>query len=241
MIELERLKVSLTKNGYFKVAELLKAHSRRDVLDHAEGEHAGINIKRSQIANMLDVNTVTDDVPEYWDEVRDHGWHAIDALTVVAMLVSHHRFIRLMIEASKGRPEFEGYFLRTDLKQKEFTNLAYALACFGNSVYRPGASAVEYSLAPVIYHLRDAGQLVRDLLRVKMLRAGWRDPDTHGIAPDRDLMTELRAHNIHRVFSMEWPRFSAWLEGRLRIAAPPTRFGIRDVRLFTPIALPEGN
>jgi len=240
MIDLSQLRVSLTKNGYFKVAELLKAYSRRDVLDHAEGDHAGINIKRSQIANMLDANTVTNDVPEFWDEIRDHGWHAIDAFTVVAMLFSHHRFIRLMQSASEGQPEFTGYFLRTDLKLKEFTNLAYALGCFGLSDYRRGASAVEYTLAPAVYHLLGAGNLVRELLKVKLLRAGWRDPAHYTIAPDRDLMTELEAHKIHRVFSMEWPRFADWLNGRLAMAATPGRFGLRDVKLFsTPIALPD--
>lgn len=241
MIDLELLRVSLTKNGYFKVAELLKAHSRRDVLDNAFGVHEGINIIASQIGNMLDANAITNDVPEYWDEIRDHGWEGIDALTVVAMLMAHHRIIRIMQSASQGRPEFNGYFLRDDFPQnKEYTNFAYALACFGLSVYRPGAGAVEYSLAPVVYHLRDAGKLVRDLLAVKMLRAGWRDPASYKIAPDRDLMTELQAHNIHRVFSMEWPRFSSWLNNRLRMAAPAQRFGIREVRLFKPIELPKG-
>src|SRR5437870_3126207 len=129
MIDLQSLRVSLTKNGYFKVAELLKAHTRRDVLENAFGVHQGINIIASQIGNMLDVNTITNDVPEYWDEIRDHGWEGIDALTVVAMLMSHHRIIGIMKAASAGRPEFQGYFLRDDFPQKkEYTNFAYALA-----------------------------------------------------------------------------------------------------------------
>jgi hypothetical protein len=239
MIDLELLRVSLTKNGCFKVAELMKAHSRGDVLNHVEGDHSGINIKRSQIANMLDMNPTTGEIPEYWDSIRDHGHYAIDAFTVVAMLFSHYRFIRLMQAASQDRPEFTGYFLRDDLTTKEFTNLAFALGCFGLSEYERGAGAVEYNLKPVAYHLQTVGGLVRDLLTVKLRRAGWRDPVQHRIAPDRDLMTEMQTHQFHRVLSMDWPNFSAWMNGRLRLTASAGAFGLHDVGLFTtPIALP---
>ena len=63
MVDFESLKVSLTKNGYFKVAELLKVHSRSEVLDNLVGTHPRINIVRSQIANMLDCNSATNEVP----------------------------------------------------------------------------------------------------------------------------------------------------------------------------------
>jgi hypothetical protein len=239
MVNFDLLRVSLTKNGYFKVAELLKGHPRSEVLDYAEGHYKGINVKRSQLANMLDGNPTTGHIPEYWDSIRVHGHQAIDAFTVVAMLFSHHRFIRLLQTASEGRPEFAGYFLRTDLTTKEFTNLAYALGCFGLWRYRRAAGAVEYTLAPVVYRLRSVGSLVRDLLEHKLKRAGWRDPRYYRTSPDREFMVEAQSHQLHRVFSMTWPLFSDWMEGRLRIKAPEGPFGIREVGLFdSPIQSP---
>ncbi len=233
MVDFETLKVSLTKNGYFKVAELLKVHSRSEVLDNLVGVHPGINIVRSQIANIIDCNPATNDVPEFWDSIREHGNHAIDAFTVVAMLFSHHRIIEVMQAASIGRDEFKGYFLRTDFpREKEFTNWAYTLACFGLSHYKRGAGAVEFDLSPVVYHLRSAGELVRDLIKQKFLRAGWRDPSRYAIKPDRELVEEMRVQKVNCVLSMEWPRFTRWLRNELTIRAPASPFGLHDVGLF---------
>lgn len=159
MIDLATLRVSLTKNGFFKVAELVKMYAGAEVLDHVRGDHVGINIARSQIANMMDADIRTGLAPAYWDDIRDQGEHAIDAFTVVVMLFSHGAIIDLMQRASEGRAEYTGYFLRGDLKadkagkgsEKAHTNFAYALACFGLSRYRRGAHAVEYNLQPVVY------------------------------------------------------------------------------------------
>lgn len=233
MVDLTTLRVSLTKNGAFKIAELVKMYPGSEVLDHVSGEHAGINVVRSQIANMMDADIRTGLAPAYWDDIREHGHHAIDALTVVAMLFSHGAIIDLMQRASANRPEYTGYFLRGDLHAgkgsgKAYTNLAYALACFGLSPYRPGVGAVEYNLQPVVYHLLGAGEIVHDLLRQKFLRSGWREQ------LDGNLFNALEANGANRVMSMEWDHFDGWLKGRLRMRqAPITSFGLSDVGMFT--------
>lgn len=232
MIDLNQLKVSLTKNGCFKVAEVLKAYSRWEVLDHVEGRHEGIDVKRSQIANMLDMNPATDEIPAFWDDIRHHGNQSIDAFTLVAMLFSHEKVIRLMVEASRNQPEYTGYFLRKDLSNKEYTNLAYAFGCFGISDYRPGQSTVEYDLVPAIYHLREHGKLVQELLTSKLKRAGWKDPRGNRLSTDGSLFEELQKHRFHRVLSMEWERFEQWLNGHLDMEPVLTRFGLREVGLF---------
>src|SRR5260370_4906142 len=106
MIDLDSLRVSLTKNGFFKVAELLRMHASDQILDRVGGEHPGINLVASQIANMLDADPRTGLAPAYWDEIRALGDHAVDAFTVVAMLFSHGTFIRLMQQGSEGRSEY---------------------------------------------------------------------------------------------------------------------------------------
>jgi hypothetical protein len=232
MVDLQTICVSLTKNGVFKVAELVKMYPGSQVLDHVWGDHVGINVVRSQIANMMDADIRTGLAPAYWDDIRQHGEHAIDAFTVVAMLFSHGAIIDLMQRASEDRPEYTGYFLRGDLHAgkgsgKAHTNLAYALACFGLSPYRRGAGAIDYNLQAVVYHLLAAGEIVHDLLRQKFLRAGWREQI------DGNLFQALEEHRAHRVMSMRWDHFSAWLKGKLKMPQPFGLFGLRDVGMFS--------
>jgi hypothetical protein len=48
---LHELNVSLTKNGYFKVADVIAKHPRHEVLDNIRGTYTGINLDRAQIAS----------------------------------------------------------------------------------------------------------------------------------------------------------------------------------------------
>jgi hypothetical protein len=73
---------------------------------------------------------------------------------------------------------------------------------------------------------------MQDLLRNKLQRAGWRDPELFTRNPDRPFLEELRANEVHRVFSMEWGRFSDFLAGDLRMDAVTIPFGLREVGLF---------
>lgn len=95
-----------------------------------------------------------------------------------------------------------------------------------------GAGEVDYDLTGVIHHLEQRGEFVSELLKQRLRRAGWRDPSRFGTNPDRELMEELRAHNINEAFSMTWPRFERWLEGGLTVPAPTRPFGLHDVGLF---------
>jgi hypothetical protein len=61
---LHELNVSLTKNGYFKVADVIEKHPRHEVLDNIRGTYAGINLDRAQIAKMLSADPITKELPE---------------------------------------------------------------------------------------------------------------------------------------------------------------------------------
>jgi hypothetical protein len=240
MIDLTKLRISLTKNGMFKVAELLKVHSRWQILDNVDGKYEGIDLVQSQIANLMDINPLTGDVPEFWDAIREHGHQAIDAFFLTTMLFSHEKLIRLFQAGGEDRDEFTGYFLRRDLANKVYTNLAFSLGCFGVSDYRRNAGIVKYDLTPVIYHLQYVGQLIQEMLRSKLLRTGWIDPSRNPASSDRQFLAELKVQKFNRVMSMEWPRFEDWLLGRLMLPRPVSRFGLREVGLFTtPIPLPQ--
>ena len=69
---LDELKVSLTKNGYFKVAEVIAKHPRHEVLTNIRGRYTGINLDYAQIANMLSADPKTGELPEEWDEIRQY-------------------------------------------------------------------------------------------------------------------------------------------------------------------------
>ena len=76
---LHELNVSLTKNGYFKIADVIEKHPRHEVLNNIRGTYVGINLDRPQIANMLSADPSTRELPEEWDEIRNYSKRAIDA------------------------------------------------------------------------------------------------------------------------------------------------------------------
>lgn len=67
MIELENLCVSLTKNGYLKISQLVQLHPRNEILDNVYDVHKGINLVKSQVANILGADARSGFVPSYWD------------------------------------------------------------------------------------------------------------------------------------------------------------------------------
>jgi len=80
---LNELNVSLTKNGYFKVADVIAKHPRHEILDNIRGTYADINLDRAQIAKMLSADPLTKELPEEWDEIRNYSKRAIDALVFI--------------------------------------------------------------------------------------------------------------------------------------------------------------
>ncbi len=228
MIDVKRLRVSLTKNGYLKIAEVIRQHHRFEVLDHLEGSLPGINLKRSQISNILSVDPATKQLPKFWDEIREYGDAAIDAFTFIAIILSHHKFIQLYTEASQGwLGTFRGRFRRDDLKEKEYTNLVYAMAELNLCEYERGSEDIAYDLYPVVYFTLPAHDLVRDLIASKLARCGWRDPSIFPGSPHKELIQECRALALNRVFSMKWLDFKAWVAGELDIDPPDVQFGLR--------------
>lgn len=93
---LDALKVSLTKNGYFKVAEVIKKHPRNEILDNIGGVYEGINIEAAQIKGMLSYNETTNEFPEVWDEVKELGDKAVEALVFISIIYSHKTLIEVL-------------------------------------------------------------------------------------------------------------------------------------------------
>lgn len=217
MVNLDRLRVSLTKNGYLKIANVVMRHPRWEVLDNIHGVYRGINLARSQVANILGAD-ITGDPPEFWDEIRSRGERAIEAFTLTAIIFSHVDLIQLLAGAAQG--DYKGHLRRGQMGQKAYTNLVYAMACCDLCDYEPGAEGVTYDMRGLIYSLRECGDLVQQLIEFKLRRCGWRRREQGGT----EFFEECESNRIHRVFAMDFPDFRAWIGNRLRINPPAERF-----------------
>ena len=80
---LDALKVSLTKNGYFKVSEVIKKHPRNEILENISGKYQGINIEEAQVKGMLSYDNESNEFPEVWDEIRSYSPKAVEALVFI--------------------------------------------------------------------------------------------------------------------------------------------------------------
>lgn len=214
MVDLARLRVSLTKNGYMKIADLLRRHPRWEVLDNVSGAHADINLVRSQVANIMGED-LAGDPPEFWDEIRSRGDRAIDAFVLVAIIMSHVDLIDLLRRSAQGH--MKGHLERRAIGEKAYTNLVFALASCGLCDYRRGAVAVTYDMRGLVYALQRSRRVVRRLIEFKLAKCGWRPPGRPG---GIEFFEECEANQLHLVFGLEPEEFRDWLNGRLRIEQP---------------------
>jgi hypothetical protein len=214
MIDLQNLKVSLTKNGYLKTATIIAGHSSQEMLDHCSGTHRGVNLVRSQVANILCADA-SGMVPGFWDEVRRHDRATIRAFTFVAIVFAHQRLIQIFQGAGEGHPH--GTILRSDFAtEKEYTNLQFAMAEVGLCEYARGTDQITYEMGQLVQQLRPVGPLVGELLRAKLRRCGWRDPGDYRIAADLPLCEQCVEEEFHKVFGLTGQQFVAWIMGRPR-------------------------
>lgn len=212
MLEIENLRVSLTKNGYLKIATLVELHPSNEILDHVRESHAGVNLIASQVANILCADGGI--VPAFWDDIRTHDRQTIRVFTFVAIAFSHHRLIQAFLESGGG--EGHGTIMRTDLPEKEYTNLVFAMAEVRACFYDRGADQVAYDLRQLPSELAEVGPIVGELFRAKLRRCGWRDPETFTVSRDRPLAQECVAQRFHAVLGMPRQRFMDWIAGRPR-------------------------
>jgi hypothetical protein len=218
MIETERLTVSLTKNGYLKIASLVKHFPRWQILENLDGTHANVRLVESQVANILSRDPVTDEIPAMWDEIKEYGELAIESFTLLAVMFSHHKLITLFRETSQGK--MRGCIQRGDLTEKEYTNLIYAMSSLRLCKYVKGAESVNYNLSPLVANLNLAGSVVRKLIESKLGRCGWLDPERVNYSTDGDFFAACRTGGLIGALGMTQAAFKAWIEGTSVMDSP---------------------
>jgi hypothetical protein len=218
VFSVQKLRVSLTKNGYMKLARLVRKYPRHEVLDHTYGSEPGIKLARSQAANILGADPETGQLPEFWDKIRDFDDKTIRCFTFASILLSHHKLIQAFSLAAQGN--MHGHLRRDDLSEKEFTNVAYAMATLGLCDYERGSDGVTFDLYRLVYNLVPAHVLVRQLIESKLRRAGWLDPERFQFSNDGDFLSVCRRTQINQLFGLDSNQFEAWLNGRFEMEPP---------------------
>lgn len=215
---LQELKVSLTKNGYFKVAEIIKRHPRGEILDNLWGTHEGINLDRAQILKMLSGDEATEELPQVWDDVKALGPQAIEALTFISIIYSHVTLIEGFKESIVS--EMRGVLKRNFFDNKVFTNLVDTMTKMelGNKVH--GADEFSFSLKPIFKEMA-IGPLAKDILTRKLKKTGWNEPATADIFR-RGFYEQCIFFGFHKVFGISQQQFEDWLEGKtVEMEEPP--------------------
>jgi hypothetical protein len=219
MLELKRLKVSLTKHGAHKIALLLSRYNSNEVLKHLRNSVRGINIDRVQARKNLSVDA-GDNVPVVWDKVRALGQRGINALTLIAIIFSHHKLIRAMARGRTG--PFRGTIRRgKGLNGKEFTNFAHTLEALGFSTAHT-KNKVAYDLRK-LFEIDGLNDLVAQLLSIKFKAAGWDGR--------RSLASEMIENGFHDVLAISSYKLRTWLvAGKLnqtRDILPDSQFFVK--------------
>lgn len=200
MTNLARLKVSLTKHGAHKVAELVKAFPRNKILPNTWDKYKDIRIDDAQTIKNLSISKYGD-VPDVWDEVRQLGGEYVNDLVLVAIIFSHHKLIETMIDASTGVKK--GTVERGDvIDGKEYTNFAHVLdeLGFANSHNK---QRITYDLSRIFEKFDLIAPIVQ-LLTTKIKEAHWQG--------DNDFIDECISLNFHKVFGVSKEYFRNWLQ-----------------------------
>lgn len=219
MSGLGELKVSLTKNGFHKIADVIIAHPRNEVLQNISGVYTGINLAESQIVNLLSGDPKTSELPEVWDEIRTFGENQVRALTFVAILYSHNELITTFARSKTG--EMRGTLRRDSFdNEKTYTNMAYTMQSFGICGYKRGAPYVDYSLASVFSNMQ-IGPLAKKIIYKKLQQTGWREP-----APNdefhRTFYEQCEHYRFHDALALTPDQFESWLEGQVVEVSVPS-------------------
>lgn len=205
---LDALKVSLTKNGYFKVSEIIKNFPRGEILNNIGGTYQDINIEAAQIKGMLSFDADTNEFPEVWDEIKSYSPEAVDALVFISIIFSHKTLIDVFSKSKLS--EMRGCLKRDDLDNKVYTNLVFSMATQKLCPLNHGADETYYDVSPLF--LLEIGSLVKKVIVLKLIKTGWKAPEQDDFFL-RDFYEQCAFYGFHDVLGISKEQFKQWLEG----------------------------
>ncbi len=214
---LQNLTVSLTKNGFNKIGDVLTQVPANQLLDNLDGQVNGAHIDSAQVKAMLNFDEATGTFPALWDNIRTLGVDAVQKCVFVAVVFSHRKFID---ELSKGKiGEMRGVVRRDDLGDKPYTNLAGFMAKLNMTTLAKGTNELSYNLAP-LFTDPTLGPHYKEIVSLKLKECGW-----PGANDDftRDFYQQCEEYRLHDVLAISPAQFQDWLEGNVvEVEVPPT-------------------
>lgn len=168
MIDLTKLKVSITKHGAHKIFKIMKNASPNEVLNHIDDTALNIHIDAAQTRKNMSIRS-DGSVPAYWILAKNHGEQDLKLLVLLSICHSHYSIIEAL-KYSKPRLG-NGVVLRGQiLVGKEYTNLANNFEELGFSIHH-NEQGFEYDFSQT-FTLSGFSELYRQMIRDKLVECG---------------------------------------------------------------------
>lgn len=215
---IEELKVSLTKNGYFKVADIIIEHPLNEVLDNLGG------LDRAQIVNMLVGDQESGRLPEFWNDVKGKP-KSLNSLLFISIIFSHHKLIQVFAESNIA--EMSGIIKRENIRKifnsthdKVYTNLVDTMERAGLCVVTRASPETRYSFEPLFRDM-SIGPLAKNIFYRRLEQTGWKEPSTNDYFT-RNFYEQCFFYEFNKTLGISETQFEEWLEGRtVEIEEPP--------------------
>ncbi len=205
-IGIEGHTVSLTKNGYFKLIELIQKYPSNQILNHLDE----IKLDHTQARKMLAGND-RNILPNVWDTVKSLDQEAQFSLLLFSIIFSHKDLIEIFKTSINA--EMKGAIKRASIEVKTYTNLAYALYRAGLATnFREGANSTDFDLSP-IFTRNEIGPLAKVVLISHLNNMGWNEPNINQPF-QRTFNEQIEFYEFHKVFGITSNQFIDWLDGK---------------------------
>lgn len=197
MVDLSKLKVSLTKHGAHKLAKLIQFHDKDNILNHVTGSHPGINIDHAQVSGILSADK-SGNVPDLWNDIRILGEQDIQDIVFIAIVFSHHSLIEAITLGNNSNCDI---IKGVTIGGKSFTNFAHIIDQFKLSIEHT-PDHVSYDLSRIFYKSY-LPEYIREVLQLKLYSAGW---DGKG----NDVEIGIK-HKFNEAFGITANEYRKWL------------------------------
>lgn len=217
MSGLSNLKVSLTKNGFNKIGDVLAKVPSTQLLANIAGQVNGADIDEAQVKGMLNYDETTHSFPPVWDQVRALGEPAVQKCVFVSIVFSHQLFIDNLSKGKVG--EMRGVVRRADLGIKAYTNLVNLMDKLGMTSLVRGSEELPYNLAP-LFTDPSLGRFYKEIIGLKLAQCGFPGANDEFT---RDFYQQCEEYRFHDVLAISPQQFKDWLEGNVvEVEIPPT-------------------
>jgi 5-methylcytosine-specific restriction protein B len=202
---LEGHTVSLTKNGYFKLINLIKKYPSSEILNHLDE----IKLDHTQARKMLAGNK-SNVLPTVWDQIKSLDQKSISSLLLFSIIFSHKDLILAFKKATTS--EMQGEIKRSEIDDKTYTNLAYALNESGLAKdFSPGSAKTQYNLSAIFLE-NQIGPFAKTILKSHLTNMGWSEP-TDKEPFQRTFEEQIKKYEFNKVLGVTFEQFIDWLNG----------------------------